>query len=496
MKKSITAKLFWIIFGTITLILFLSFLAINFFSETYYKNSIINEMKSYEDEIIEIINNPNISNKDMISKLNFISFKTNIIILVMDKNNELIYPANMKSIFDGRLTNKHPLFPNKFKNEDRIKIRDNVFSGTTKSLVSDTEILIYGQRLNNGKILNLMVPIHSVNEAVNTIKQLFLYFIIGGLILSLFASLILSKNVSKPIRKLNDIALEMRNLNFTMKYNENREDEIGELGKTLNNMMVKLEQTITTLKEEHETEKTQDKLRKKFVAQVSHELNTPISIIKGYVEALQDDIVENDEERKYYYDVIENECKKTSKLVTNLLDLSQLEAGTFKMNKSKFDINSLLNSIYVKYTEIAKGREISLSYKTVEEELIIYGDEIRIGQVIENYIQNAFKNTNERGSISIELCRYIENNNIHSYTNFEEGKNDLYEIKVENTGEHIPEVDIPYIWESFYKTSKKAEKKGSGLGLAISKQILLAHGFGYYVQNTEQGVCFGIVFFI
>lgn len=298
--------------------------------------------------------------------------------------------------------------------------------------------------------------------------------IIVALIFGAIGAYFISKNITQPLVKLNNIAREMEKLNFSNQYQENREDEIGQLGKTLNSMSQTLQATIQQLKDELEKEKTLDVLRKQFVAQVSHEMQTPLAIIQGYTEALEDGIVKSEKEIKYHYEVIHDEINKMVKILRDLLDLSQLEAGTFKIKKERFDMTALLQKVSEKYYEITKQKDIKLILDQDTSETIINGDTFRLEQVLNNFIKNALEHTSSKGIINIKSQK----------------TNSHIKITIENTGASIQEEDLPYIWESFYKSKEKSQNKGTGLGLAISKQILNLHDAQYGVENVEDGVIF------
>lgn len=336
---------------------------------------------------------------------------------------------------------------------------------------------------NNTKneVILAISSLQPVDEASSVIKEFYLYFYVGAVVLIIFLSLFYSNMISKPLLQLNKSASKLAEFDFTSKCNIEREDEIGNLANTLNFLSENLNEALTSLKDANtklakdiEKERKLERMRKEFVAAVSHELKTPISLIGGYAEALKDDIFQG-EERNYYIDVITDESKKMANLVADMLDLSQLESGNFSLVKEEFFMNELINTTLKKFSTLINEKNIKLKMNLLKD-VKVYADWDRIEQVITNFITNAIRNTNENGFI---------------YASMEE-RNEKAVISIENTGKAIPEDELAKIWINFYKIDKSRNRKlgGTGLGLAIVKNILILHNSDYGVENTDTGVKF------
>ncbi|MDD5017997.1 MAG: HAMP domain-containing sensor histidine kinase, partial [Eubacteriales bacterium] len=280
--------------------------------------------------------------------------------------------------------------------------------------------------------------------------------------------------MSRPLRALNAIAHDMGELNFSMRYAGKRRDEIGQLGATLNALTTKLENTITQLKGELSKEKTLEKMRTQFTAQVSHELQTPLLVIKGYAEALADNMYE-DEEAVRVYGILLNETQKISDMVSDLLDLSQMEAGAYVLRKEDFDIAALLRKIHARFSALPAEKLFSMRLDADDNGGAMYfGDPLRIEQAVRNILTNAIKHVKGGGNIAIRLSR-AENKTL---------------ITIENEGEPIEKDDLPHIFDSYYQG--RGEKRGTGLGLAVTRHIIALHGGRISVRNTVYGVVFEI----
>ncbi|KGR90381.1 histidine kinase [Ureibacillus massiliensis 4400831 = CIP 108448 = CCUG 49529] len=209
-------------------------------------------------------------------------------------------------------------------------------------------------------------------------------------------------------------------------------------------------------------QKRLDKLRSDFIANVSHELRTPIAMLQGYSEAILDDVVSSEEERKEMIRIIYDESQRMGRLVTDLLDLARMESGHMTLFKDDLPIVHVIERITQKFAQVAKEKHVHLEFKcTLSDDLIMSLDEDRIEQVLTNLIDNAIRHTPEEGNVTVSLDNEL------SYA----------KITVSDTGEGIPKEDLPFVFERFYKADKARtrSKGGTGLGLAIAKNIVEAH---------------------
>ena len=217
-------------------------------------------------------------------------------------------------------------------------------------------------------------------------------------------------------------------------------------------------------------------MRNQFISDVSHELKTPIALIQGYAEGLNDGIVEDEESKKYYIEVILDEANKMSNLTKDLLDLSRLEYGKEELKYEDFSITELAQSTMKKNELLFKEKEIQFELIS-QKDYIVKADYSRIEQVLTNYISNAIKNIDGDKKV---ICTISENTN---------GK---IHISVFNTGGHINDEDIPRLWTRFYKVdaSRNRSVGGTGIGLSLVKAIMTQHHNDFGVKNVDDGVEF------
>ena len=221
-------------------------------------------------------------------------------------------------------------------------------------------------------------------------------------------------------------------------------------------------------------------MRKQFISDVSHELKTPIALIQGYSEGLIENVNTDEENRKFYAEVILDEANKMDKLVKQLLELMKLEYGKREFNNKKFDICELINEVIRKSKVMIEEKNILVKFNN-QKNIFVYADDFYIEQVITNYFTNALKHVQERDKekiIQIDIFPNIEKNTVR--------------ISIFNTGNQIPEENLVRIWNRFYKIdeSRTRQDGGTGIGLSLVKAIMNNYKKEYGVINKENGVEF------
>jgi signal transduction histidine kinase len=485
-NRSITWKLF--IVTTLIFSIFISSTLIiqSLFFESFYiskkKSDIQNAVEKFKISYDKIYDD--ISITELIREF---EDNNNAKIVIFDNNDkmEFITKSGNNKIDAGRIRIINNIIRQWTINSNIISTmrrQNKPITVMTQKIGNETRNIVSAVPDNKkGEVIFAISSLQPVNEASSVIREFYLYFYIGALFLIIILSLMYSNMISKPLLKLNESASKMATLDFSKKCNIKREDEIGNLAKTLNFLSENLDKALTSLKdanikleEDIEKERRIEKARKEFVAAVSHELKTPISLIGGYTEGLKDDIFA-EEEKSYYIDVILDETHKMANLVADMLDLSQLELGNFKLVKEEFFIDELVNFTLKKFLALINEKQIKLEMNFTGKERV-YADWSRIEQVIINFVTNAIRHTEKKGSIKIEVSQNKEK----------------AVFSIENTGKQIPEEELNKIWDNFYKIDKSRNRKlgGTGLGLAIVKNILMLHDGDYGVENTEFGVKF------
>ncbi|RAT94080.1 cell wall metabolism sensor histidine kinase WalK [Brevibacillus sp. Leaf182] len=349
-------------------------------------------------------------------------------------------------------------------------------STITEYKVNDMEYKIFVERvtdqIGNPAYLFAMTSLQPVNEATGVMRSYYGYIIAGTLLLVLLASFYYSRRIAAPLLRMDDMTQKMAKLDFSEKIPIKTEDEIGSLSRNINRLSDMLHAHIVRLEQDIEKEKRLEQTRKEFIAGVSHELKTPLSIMESCLYILKDKA--DSPKRDYYFAAMEDEVKKMNLLVADMLELAKYESGTYRMQMDSFRIDVLLEQICVKLAPDLASKQLQLHHRLAPVEVI--ANQHRIEQVIVNFLTNAIRYTPEQEDIVISTI--------------EEG--DTVKICIENKGVHIPAEQLEKIWDRFYRGehSRNRSTGGTGLGLAISKQILELHGTFYGAMNTDEGVLF------
>ena len=337
-------------------------------------------------------------------------------------------------------------------------------------------------RLNNGYEVLLRTPIARVESVMQVMTHLFIYICIGLMVFGTSFMLLFSNIFAAPIKRMSKAAKRMSELDFDVKIPVTSNDEIGELGNSMNEMSEKLEQTISELKAANielqrdiaERRKIDD-MRKEFLSHVSHELKTPIALIQGYAEGLKDDMCDDKESRDFYTDVIIDESHKMNTMVKRLLTLNEIEFGDTKLNIERFELVGFVNSILASTKILAEEKGAEIIFEE-EPPVYVWADEYMIEEVFTNYLTNAIHYVRKDGVIRIS---------------FKPMGNDI-RVCVYNQGDWIAEEDIGRVFEKFYKADKARTREygGYGIGLSIVAATMEAHGKKYGVENVADGVLF------
>ncbi|MHB0802324.1 HAMP domain-containing sensor histidine kinase [Bacillus thuringiensis] len=336
------------------------------------------------------------------------------------------------------------------------------------------KLLIKPTKDANGKTnyIFAMTSLQPVDEAMQMIKDYYVYLIIFVLILIVLISFYYSKKIAKPLLQINDTTKKIADLDFSETLPITTKDEIGALSKNINKLSKALHSYINQLQQDIEKEKQLENTRKEFIAGVSHELKTPLSIMKSCISILEDGVASN--KKDYYFKAMSKEVDKMDMLIIDMLELAKFESGTYKMEMSVFHIDEMIDYICEQLASDITAKQLHVHKQLSKIEVV--ANPHRIEQVVTNFITNAIRYTPEHENIIISTIE----------------ENRRVKVCVENKGAHIALEHLEKIWDRFYRgdASRQRSKGGIGLGLAISKNILELHGVEYGVSNTEDGVLF------
>ncbi len=299
-------------------------------------------------------------------------------------------------------------------------------------------------------------PISMVKNLLSAVTKLYLAAAILPLIVMFFAIYAMTYRLTKPLKLMSEASRAMAKGDFSRRIPVMSDDEIGELSASFNMMTNSLAQL--------------EGMRKSFVANVSHELKTPMTTIGGFIDGILDGTIEP-EKQSYYLSIVSDEVKRLSRLVQSMLSMARLESGEFVLKPELFDLCELLCTIVISQEQRIEKQRLNITGLDELQNISVKADKDLIHQVLYNLVDNAIKFTNDGGTISFSL----------------KNENKKVVFTITNTGSGIPEKELSFVFDRFYKTdkSRSASKNSTGLGLYIVKTIVTAHGGNVSVASKE-----------
>lgn len=345
--------------------------------------------------------------------------------------------------------------------EGKLVEKNNILANVFKEPVHTYEVPVFYRGVFQGAV----VINTSINEIKDLLKRVYEIIWISAIIAIISSSFIIysfsEKILIKPLAKINDAADKIAKGEVSRRVNIQTNDEIGELARSFNSMADSLEEV--------------EKNRRDFISNVSHELRSPITSIKGFIGGVLDGIIPKEKE-KYYLSIAYDEIQRLTRLINDLLDLSAIEAGKFSLNIKPQDINEIIKLSIIKFETAIKSKKINVDVWLEDEEVYVLADKDKIIQVMTNLIDNAIKYVEPGGNI--EIGARIKGQKVLVWV-FDDGPN-------------ISKEDEKHIWDRFYKGDKsRTSKVSTGLGLSIVRRIINQHNEDIWLENKEnKGVKF------
>lgn len=512
-RISIKWKIFFYLISFLGILLIILWLFQTVYLDVFYKNIKKNELESAKDNIVSIINDD-----DLESAVNTIAKRYDISILIADNEGNIKYSSgnNVNSVigslkstglvklYEDTLANSNNLTLDK-KQLAKYLILDEPKNSNEQQNIKhqwyddgkvnkfdklpnmpndkDSESMLDVQIIKNNDNIDYLVVLHSlitpVGATVHTLKIQLVYISIIMIIFSLILALIISKNVSRSIITINNTAKELAVGNFAVEFKGKDYREISELSDTLNITAKQLSKT--------------DVLQKELLANVSHDLRTPLTMITAYSEVMRDLPGENTPEN---VQVIIDETKRLTYLVNDLLDMSKIQAGVTDLETREYDLTESIESAIVRYSKLLEAYGYIIEFK-YENHVMVDADEFKIYQVIYNLISNAVNYTGDDKKVTViqkEISKQQKKPSSKLYINRNKDKQidnnssiKIVRIEVLDSGIGIAKEEIDNVWERYYKIDKNHKRTvmGSGLGLNIVKNILKLHNASYGVESKE-----------
>ncbi|MCT2535748.1 HAMP domain-containing histidine kinase [Aquibacillus koreensis] len=373
--------------------------------------------------------------------------------------------TGMKAVLidpDGRIISKAGLSELKEEGLSTPREQSLLKSGTpinTEYINNDTQYLKVAQPIMAGSTytgsIYLLSSLDSTYQSVYNITKLVILASIGAVVLAIGFTFFMSIKLASPLLQMEKATKRIADKkDFSTRVTYKGNDEIGSLANAINN----LSQTLET----YQTN------RNEFFANITHELKTPLTYIKGYTNALKKKLYQSEEEKETYLDIIEKETNQMNNLMDDLMDLSKIEEGKLNLHKEDIDITEVIDMVINKIMIKAKNKGITVSYEAPPEGVVLYADGQRMEQILTNLLENATRYT-EKGNILVRVFKHSKQ----------------IKITVEDTGIGISEKDVPYLFERFYRVDKSRSRShgGTGLGLSIVKKLVDIHDGAIEIQS-------------
>ncbi len=341
--------------------------------------------------------------------------------------------------------------------KDVLEGKDATFTGTLGGIFSTNVLTVAKPIRYNEHVVGAVFVSIPAPEITAMRAEILRIFIINVVIVAAVAACcmyLLSKRITKSLSQLSEAAKAISSGDFKRRVTIDTDNEVAELGETFNRMADSIEEL--------------ENMRSSFIANVSHDLRTPMTTITGFVEGILDGTIP-EEKQHWYLSIVLDESKRLSRIVTDLLDLSKLEQGSFKIEMKDFDINELIRLNIIKFEKRITEKDIRLTVGFGGENTLVSADRDAIQRVLTNLFDNAIKFTPEGGFIDVQA-------------GVKDGK---AFVSIQNSGAGIEAKELIHIFDRFYKTdkSRSQDKNGAGLGLYIVKSILQAHGENIWAES-------------
>lgn len=418
------------------------------FFNSFYRKQKINDIMLVANKIKK-----KQENNDFQDIVNDLAFDKSVCIEITGNNYNSLY----RSAFFG----KGCFSSNESTRNYKFDFISNGYQEKTYELINqkfNNKTLVYATKLNNGNYAFINTSLDPVDGTVALIRKELI--LISGIIiiLSFVLAYFISNYIAKPIKSINTRAKELAKGNFNVEFTSSNEIlEIKELSDTLNYAKDELNKT--------------EELRRDLMANVSHDLKTPLTMIKAYAEIAKDLHKNSIKKREEDMNTIISEVDRLTILVNDILELSKMETLADALDIEEFDLIKLVNDIIKNYQVLQETEKYIFNFEHEDENLFIEADKKKLSQVIYNLINNAINYTGSDNTVTIKI------------TNKE---NILVEIA--DTGKGIKKEDIPYIWDKYYKKDKKHQRNvvSTGIGLSIVKEIMNKHKFSYGVRSVPK----------
>lgn len=423
-------------------IILLVYICEGLFFNILYRNYQINKLNSIVEEFSD-------SNTDTYILAEKLAYDNEVCISVIDNN---YISFNYNTMQNGCLLNKNDKLINQ-RIKKFIRSNDNSEYYNIINPNTRTKGILYSVKINNKNVF-IYSNLENISNFINIFRGQIIYFILLVILCSIIISFFIANKITKPIREITNKAKKLGEGKYDIKFPKNGVLEIEELSKTLEDVQIELSKN--------------DELKRDLMANVSHDLKTPLTMIRAYAEMIKDISYKDMEKMNEHLNIIIEETDRLTVLVNDILELSKAESDTYMYNYEEYDLVKEIKNIIKKYS-VMKETEKYNFVLDLPKKAIVKADKNKINQVIYNLLNNAINYTGEDKVAKIKVMK----------------KENCYLVEIIDTGKGIKKEEIPYIWDKYYKNEKNHRRNvvSTGLGLSIVKEILSKHNFEYGVTS-------------
>lgn len=418
------------------------------FKEEYYQERL--KSLSGEAEVVEQVVNSYMKNGSTLEELNksikFIANSLNVDIYVIDGYGYIYSISN-----------------DEYEYLKYTKVDDTEMSSLREGKTieqKDKKEFVYSKPIfNKGFFIgavSIVTPLSVLSSSLARMNQIVWICVAIAIIFSSLAIYFISKRIIiKPLNVINNAAKKIANGEIGNRVNLSYDDEVGELAESFNIMATSLEEAELN--------------RREFISNVSHELRSPMTSIKGFITAILDGVIPRDKEG-YYLNIVNDEIGRLTRLINDLLDLSAMQAGKLEFNISELELNRIIETTVLKMKQKAADKNVKIEVVLESDKQYVYGDNDRLIQVVTNLVDNAVKYCVENGKVKVST----------------KTKGSKVIVSIFNTSNGISEHDLAHIWDRFYKVDKaRSNKTSTGLGLSIVRNIILQLEEKIWAENVK-----------
>ena len=459
-KKYFLTTSLIIIFSLAIMLMILSFVLNDYVAKSKHEmlQSCCDEVTTFVDDAVS--NGEELSVERISEIINSVSAVSDSDVFVADAAGEVIACSCAEWNDSGNCLHSSK----KISYSDFSKTANDDGMGLSKLGIYDAPHYVAAKtfRGKNGAVYST-ASVSTVSNLLSAIVKLYLLSAVIPILLMFISIYTMTYRVTKPLKSMSEASKAMARGDFSRRIPVMSDDEIGELSMSFNMMTNNLAQL--------------EGMRRSFVANVSHELKTPMTTIGGFIDGILDGTIEKDRQQ-YYLGIVSDEVKRLSRLVQSMLSMARLESGEFTLKPEVFDLSELICSIVISQEQRIEKSSIRITGLDEIANISVNADKDLIHQVVYNLVDNAIKFNKPEGEINFRLKT--------------DGNNAVFTIA--NSGDTIPEKDMPFIFERFYKVdkSRSASKNSTGLGLYIVKTIISAHGGSIMVSRSDSFTSFTV----